>query len=325
MYLRDCLLENVGPLESVDLSLPLNEDDNPKPVVLVGRNGSGKSILLSHVVDALIEFAKTAYQDLVKGQLTTQSPYFKLVGGTTQRTGANFGIALLRFSDDESPYFYVDKSGVLDPATYGEKMGDRFPSVASWPAEGNYKNAPIPEDYSRQFFMESSVCYFPSARHERPHWLNPNSVSDEPIFYLEPRYANKLYKPVIVESAAQENKQWLLDVMLDSRAEVQPIMVQQDPPQLSFSIASDQNDLWWLWQSRLMVDTVLKEVIQDSSAHLVSATAPAETGCLYKQIPELYLPSTTSRLVKLTSSTFSRPSSVTLTGATSIRASDFTI
>lgn len=45
-------------------------------------------------------------------------------------------------------------------------------------------------------------------------------------------------------------------------------MVQQDPPQLSFSIASDQNDLWWLWQSRLMVDTVLKEVIQDSSAHL---------------------------------------------------------
>ncbi len=58
MYLRECLLENVGPLESIDLTLPFDGDGNPKPAVLVGRNGSGKSILLSHMVDALIEFAK---------------------------------------------------------------------------------------------------------------------------------------------------------------------------------------------------------------------------------------------------------------------------
>jgi ABC-type sulfate/molybdate transport systems ATPase subunit len=45
MYL-ECLLENVGPLEFVDLSLPFDEDGNSKPLVLVGRNGSGKSILL---------------------------------------------------------------------------------------------------------------------------------------------------------------------------------------------------------------------------------------------------------------------------------------
>jgi predicted ATP-binding protein involved in virulence len=60
MYLEEILLENVGPLEFADLSLPFDENGNPKPVVLVGRNGSGKSILLSHIVDALIEFAKNA-------------------------------------------------------------------------------------------------------------------------------------------------------------------------------------------------------------------------------------------------------------------------
>lgn len=129
MYLRECLLENVGPLEFVDLSLPFNEDGTPKPVVLVGQNGSGKSIMLSHVVDALIEFAKIAYEDILVGQGSTRTPFFKLVGGPTQRTGTDFGIALLQFSDGESIHCYVDKSGTLNPADYGEKMKDRFAPV----------------------------------------------------------------------------------------------------------------------------------------------------------------------------------------------------
>lgn len=190
------------------------------------------------------------------------------MGGSNQHLGKDFGVALLRFADDESVHSYVDKSGTLDSANYEGKMNGRFPSVATWSVEGNHKAAPIPEEYARRFFKEASVCYFPSARHERPHWLNPEGVKDEPIFSFAENYADRLYKPVIVESAARENKQWLLDVLLNSRAEVRPVMVQWDPPQVGVAIASNQNDLWWLWHSRLMVDTVLKEVVQDNSAHL---------------------------------------------------------
>src|SRR6478752_10592640 len=102
MYLRECLIENVGPLELVDLTLPFNTDGTPKPIVLVGQNGSGKTILLSHVVDALIEFAKAAYRDVVVGQSSLHIPYFKVLGGANQRSGTAYGIALLRFSNEES-------------------------------------------------------------------------------------------------------------------------------------------------------------------------------------------------------------------------------
>lgn len=156
----------------------------------------------------------------------------------------------------------------MDPGDYAGRMGDRFASVASWPVEGNHKAAPIPNEYAERFFRGSSVCYFPSARHERPHWLNLEGVKDEPVFYFAENYAGRLHKPVVVESAAQENKQWLLSVVLDSRAEVQPVVVQQDPPEVRLGITSDQNELWLLWQSRLMVDSVLKEVMQDSTARL---------------------------------------------------------
>jgi predicted ATPase len=115
MYLRECLLENVGSLEFVDLSLPLDAEGNPRPVVFVGQNGSGKTNFLSHIADALIEFAKEAYQDVLVGQGGVRGPFFKVVGSTTQRTGTEFGIALLEFADGESTHCYIDKSGTLDP------------------------------------------------------------------------------------------------------------------------------------------------------------------------------------------------------------------
>src|SRR5437588_50825 len=39
MYLRECLIQNVGPIAALDLSFELGSSGNPKPVVLVGKNG----------------------------------------------------------------------------------------------------------------------------------------------------------------------------------------------------------------------------------------------------------------------------------------------
>jgi hypothetical protein len=111
------------------------------------------------------------------------------------------------------------------------------------------------------------VRYFPSARHERLHWLNPEGIKDEPLFYFVQNRAKRLYKPVIVESAAQENKQWLLDVMLDSTVEVQPY-VEGNPPEFRFLITSNTANDLLLRQSRTNVQTLLKRVLQDDSAEL---------------------------------------------------------
>jgi predicted ATP-binding protein involved in virulence len=53
MYAKKVHLLNYGPIESLQLELPF-EGETPKPIVLVGENGSGKSILLSHIVNGLI-------------------------------------------------------------------------------------------------------------------------------------------------------------------------------------------------------------------------------------------------------------------------------
>ena len=53
MYARRLQLANYGPIGHLDIAFPF-KDDTPIPVLLIGENGSGKSILLSHIVNALL-------------------------------------------------------------------------------------------------------------------------------------------------------------------------------------------------------------------------------------------------------------------------------
>ena len=64
MYLKKLSLENVGPLEDFLLEPSFFEEGgNPKPVVLVGENGSGKSIVLSYIVNGLMAAKQSVYAD----------------------------------------------------------------------------------------------------------------------------------------------------------------------------------------------------------------------------------------------------------------------
>ena len=62
MYVKRIRLENYGPISNLDIKLPF-DDDHPKPVVLVGENGSGKSIVLSHIVNGMLEAKHDAYPE----------------------------------------------------------------------------------------------------------------------------------------------------------------------------------------------------------------------------------------------------------------------
>ena len=63
MYIRKIVSKNLGPIKKIQLLLPL-ENGVPKPVVLVGENGTGKSTLISNVVDSFYEIAGAAYPDM---------------------------------------------------------------------------------------------------------------------------------------------------------------------------------------------------------------------------------------------------------------------
>ena len=62
MYIKRIQLVNYGPIDHLDITFPF-EGDTPKPVVLVGENGSGKSILLSHIVNGMVSAKDIIYPE----------------------------------------------------------------------------------------------------------------------------------------------------------------------------------------------------------------------------------------------------------------------
>ena len=130
--MHDIYVENNGPINRLTITCPMGEGENPKPVVLVGGNGSGKTSLLSSIGDALFEAAAAHYSNVVPDQRVGHRSWFRVIGGSTISSGAPGGCSLLRFRHADKDFFYVEKGGELDPAELKARAPAVFESAIQW-------------------------------------------------------------------------------------------------------------------------------------------------------------------------------------------------
>ena len=63
MYFNKIEIENTGPIDYLSIELALSDSGSTKPLVVVGENGTGKSILLSYLVNTLMTAKQAAFDD----------------------------------------------------------------------------------------------------------------------------------------------------------------------------------------------------------------------------------------------------------------------
>lgn len=117
MYLHEIFLQNTGPISECHVKPPFDENGNPLPIVIVGPNGSGKTIFLSYIVDALAEFAKKAFTDIVPSD-GLNTPYFRIIHPRAIKSGQLSSLSLLHFKANNDNLYYCEKSGELEAASY---------------------------------------------------------------------------------------------------------------------------------------------------------------------------------------------------------------
>ena len=64
MYLKKIAIYNIGPIDRLAVEMPFNIDGDPKPIIFVGENGSGKTILQSQIVDSFYEMGSNLFDDI---------------------------------------------------------------------------------------------------------------------------------------------------------------------------------------------------------------------------------------------------------------------
>lgn len=214
MYLAEIYIENSGPISKLSLTLPFSAEGTPKPVILVGENGSGKTNLLSSIADALIQAASVGYEDIVPSA-GMKRPWFRIVGPGTISAGASSGCTLLRFTHAGQTHWSFEQIGQLAHEDLQARLPESMRGVPSWPKVSASKDFPITEEAARQIFGSGAYAYFPSSRAEVPHWLNTESLTEESLDFT-PRFSTRLGRPVYVERGLAQVRQWLSSLLVDA-------------------------------------------------------------------------------------------------------------
>ena len=227
MYVKEIIVKNSGPLANMEIVPDFQPDGAPKPIVLVGSNGSGKTTILSIIADALIEIAATKFTDVDQPQGISRK-YYRVLGSSTLRVGAKFELYLVKFDNAGHDINLAAKFGKIDPDVE-KKFKAKYPEIVRLSEENITKFTlasealfRTPNDDIGQIFRKGAYVFFPSSRAEIPSWAN-EQASDEPGGF-DTTFATTLKKPIIVELALSRLKPWLLDLVLDSSIELEDVL-----------------------------------------------------------------------------------------------------
>ena len=220
MYVKRIQLVNYGPIDHLDIAFPF-EGDTPKPVLLVGENGSGKSILLSHIVNGLVSAKDVAYPETPEVEL---GKVYKLRSSSYIKSGSEYYFAKVDFEEGLSVTemrsqrlkreYETIPTGVSEPS-----IQDAWNKMNSEQAD-HFDSNSISNNESRikDIFSKRCVLYFPPNRFEEPAWLNEDNLKAQAQYMDLKHIQGQTERKVINYSPLRDNQNWLFEVVYDRAA-----------------------------------------------------------------------------------------------------------
>lgn len=224
MRIKRICNRNVGPTEQIDIEFNLNKDNMPMPVILVGENGTGKSTVISNVIDAFYEIAGIAYKNVHKTEQEGYQ-YYKAILSSEINIGHKFMISFIEFEEDgKETIQYIFKSGQLGYSEFQQETNGELKNVGIWNDESNLKGVFISKKDVEHIFEREVLCYFGPDRYEKPQWMGEKyyslTQSDYEHISVVPKLGGELNTPISVKDVTAETLKWLLDVIVDSRVDI---------------------------------------------------------------------------------------------------------
>ena len=217
MYLEKIYYKNVGPINEIDYTFKKDEQGNPIPLIIVGKNGSGKSILLSHIVDAFYELAAQEYNNVILHDVYNNLSYYKPILSNQIKINEPYLISYLNFKYKETNLEYIFKSGELSFDKYKELRNSDWNNT--WNNETFYKNTTKNKQIIKECFSNNVICFFGPNRYMKPSWLGEPYYHQDKVDYYstQQRFNNHLYNPIVANNITELTLQWLFDIITDSR------------------------------------------------------------------------------------------------------------
>ena len=214
MYTKRIQLTNYGPIDQLDIVCPF-DGDKPKPIVLVGENGSGKSIVASHIVNGLLFAQQQAYPgnpEVEAGKV------YKLRSPSYIRSGRDYYFARVEYEENiwvsELQLAGLRKAyDTVPPGIPGTNAQELWDQMDRDKSSGFLPH--FDERQLRQLFDKNCALYLPPNRFEDPAWLNQDNLTARARHMDLQHVHGHTERTVINCSPLRENENWLFDVVYD--------------------------------------------------------------------------------------------------------------
>lgn len=221
MFIRHLEIDNYGPIEHLDIDFPI-DGAAPVPLVLVGANGSGKTIVLSHIVNSLLMAQSLAYP---AARELPENKVYKIRSGHYIRLGRAFSYSRIEFDGGfettELCYSRAKKENEPLPDELSDTVSEGFWNEMQAGSNSSISSN-VRSETQRQAagrsYRNGCVLYFPSERTESPAWLNP-VVLEEGASELDlSRFEGDTDRVLVNERSMRTNRDWLIGVLFDKHA-----------------------------------------------------------------------------------------------------------
>lgn len=225
MYVKRVQLRNYGPIARFDIECPFVEN-KPKPVILVGGNGSGKSIVLSHIVNGLLSARRTSLSETSEVE---EGKVYKLRSASYIQSGEVYSFSKIDFEDSlcvrelqipttkqqlQTSWHSQNYQHILDGiAEIGaQDLWKEMSPAANSEISGNFNDK---RDLIERIFSTRCILYFPPNRFEEPAWLNRENLKAKARYTGLMRLKGDADRRIINYSPLYDIQNWLLDVIYD--------------------------------------------------------------------------------------------------------------
>ncbi|WP_294483366.1 AAA family ATPase [uncultured Ruminococcus sp.] len=212
MYFKSIDINNYGCIEHLSYYFRFNSQGNPIPLVLIGENGSGKTLVLSCLTDSLIEFKRKAFGNNLYE--VNDKFFYKVVSNHYIKNNTNTYRVLIKADYSGEDLVYTEISSLnpksINDDTFvlpGEIEDKEFFEEAGY--NKNIHGTMKKKDYS-QFI---NLC-FPFDRFYIPLWQN--KLNYNRIDYNTTNIVGKPHTNMIKVDILSNIKEWLTCVYLQS-------------------------------------------------------------------------------------------------------------
>lgn len=206
IYLKKITLENYGAIEKFDYEAKFDEENNPYPIILIGENGTGKTLLLSNILNSIIEIKRKIYNEILEVE---GNKLYKLGSPQYVRKNEYFSYINLEFTDD----MHFTNITIKREEGYDFKKLKNYKHVANVDKiikDRHYTNC---TECDLDVFEKNIFLYFPVDRYYIPKWLNENNKKLS--FLMTQSYLGKSEVDIVKDNLLEDIETWILDVIVD--------------------------------------------------------------------------------------------------------------